>query len=852
MKNLKLKGTILKKSLSLFIILSCIMFISNKSYSQNSYSKSGTGTQADPYIIETLAQLQGLATYVNGATANATAGKYFQLDTNIDCQGATLTPIGTATHPFYGTFDGNMHKVMNFSISGNSNIGLFGYLNKAQISGVQYTPTIKQLGVVNATITATGTSPMQIGALVGYIEGCSSVENCFVANATIGGPNATSVGALIGKLNNNTGVTEQIKNCYSQNYTVTGISKVGGLIGECVGAAKLSNCYSTTTVTMSPYNPTQWYDPDHATIQPLIGTQGATITYNNCYYLSNWSGNTTYVGNPFTATTVVGQNSIDASNTTDVDNFKKALATQLGGDNGYVEDVFNINNGYPILKLEKPENITIKTNVTLPCTYEGVLPTDVIIVPVGASLLDNCDLLNGANITIQQKMVVGQWNLWGSTVDISDATTTTANKTIAVLNQNVGYNGTTTNTNVHDMVASQFNYTNNTWDATNSTYLYASDNLATCDAYFVYPLTTSTVASGSNNYSADKYVLVSQTGKSNNYDTRVSTNIGFNFSKTNGGSASESTTGGESGKWFAASNPYTATVKTTDFVDNSSSIQGKTFYIYDAENKKWGTTTSIEKGQGFMVATAKSDGTINFNIKQPTSSSSKAAIEEVSPITFTSKANNTEKDVYANISKVADNSFDINDAYVLLSTNNENLVEPYFVVDNKMILKNEFKTLPYLAPINFHASKTSNVELVANNIPNDIKVSIINLNDNSETELNNKNVFNFVANSGENEGRFVMKFAQNDVSINDEAQSNEIAMSLYPNPASDQTTLTISGINGNAKVLLTDILGQTINSYNIVKGQNSLTIKTNDLNSGIYYVRIINNSISKTEKLIVK
>lgn len=845
MKNLKLKGTILKKSLSLFIILSCIMFISNKSYSQtitslttladlfttNPSSTETAGSENNPWLIKTNQDLRNLATITTtSSNAYITSNQWFKLTKNLDFTGeANLTPIGTISHPFYGNFNGDMHKIMNFSIEEiTSQVGLFGNLAIKQGNGGS-TPTIKDLGIVNAKVKGAS----QVGALVGYTIGCNTIQNCFVSYSAIEGT-GTSVGALIGDITSG-GTDVTINNCYAQKCTVKGAYKLGGLIGSTNSNTTINNCYAKTVITA-----TNTYQNSY---NPIMTNDGIkTLTYTNCYYLSNWTTQS------LPTTTPSGETSVDANSTSAIDNFQQLITSTMGGY--YVEDVFNINDGYPILKTEKPENITIKTNVTLPCTYEGVLPTDVIIVPVGASLLDNCDLLKDANITIQQKMVVGQWNLWGSTVDISDASTTTANKTIAVLNQNVGYDGTTTNTNVHDMVASQFNYNSNIWNTT--TYLYASDNLATCDAYFVYPLTTSTVASGSHDYSADKYVLVSQTGKSNNYNTTEGTPTGIRFSKTNDGSASESTTGGESGKWFAASNPYTATVSTTNFVDNSSSIQGKTFYIYNAGTQKWETKTSIEKGQGFMVATAKSEGTINFNIKQPTSGSSKAAIEDVSPITFTSKANNTEKDVYANISKVADNSFDINDAYVLLSTNNENLVEPYFVVDNKMILKNEFKTLPYLAPINFHASKTSNVELVANNIPNDIKVSIINLNDNSETELNNKSVFNFVANSGENEGRFVIKFAQNNVSINDEAQSNEIAMSLYPNPASDQTTLTISGINGNAKVLLTDILGQTINSYNIVKGQNSLTIKTNDLTSGIYYVRIINNSISKTEKLIVK
>ena len=47
--------------------------------------QSGSGTEGDPYIISTAAQLAQLATYVNDATAPyANAGVHYKLGANID------------------------------------------------------------------------------------------------------------------------------------------------------------------------------------------------------------------------------------------------------------------------------------------------------------------------------------------------------------------------------------------------------------------------------------------------------------------------------------------------------------------------------------------------------------------------------------------------------------------------------------------------------------------------------------------------------------------------------------------------------------------------------------------------
>jgi hypothetical protein len=59
-------------------------------------------------------------------------------------------------------------------------------------------------------------------------------------------------------------------------------------------------------------------------------------------------------------------------------------------------------------------------------------------------------------------------------------------------------------------------------------------------------------------------------------------------------------------------------------------------------------------------------------------------------------------------------------------------------------------------------------------------------------------------------------------------------------------------LNNNAQVFLNDVQGRVINTYNVSKEQHTLKINTNNLTSGVYYIRVITNNSAKTEKLIVR
>ncbi len=95
----------------------------------------GTGTETDPYQIETIAQLETFRDGVNDGSQNGYTGAFIQLGADLDMEGAVWTPIGTMedmeghSTMFLGVFDGDGHTVSNLSYTSEAptvGAGLFG------------------------------------------------------------------------------------------------------------------------------------------------------------------------------------------------------------------------------------------------------------------------------------------------------------------------------------------------------------------------------------------------------------------------------------------------------------------------------------------------------------------------------------------------------------------------------------------------------------------------------------------------------------------------------------------------------------------------------------------------------
>lgn len=78
------------------------------------------------------------------------------------------------------------------------------------------------------------------------------------------------------------------------------------------------------------------------------------------------------------------------------------------------------------------------------------------------------------------------------------------------------------------------------------------------------------------------------------------------------------------------------------------------------------------------------------------------------------------------------------------------------------------------------------------------------------------------------------------------------SMVVYPNPTTDNAVLRVEGLNADAQVILVDVSGRVISTSVLAKGQTTMTIEMESLNAGTYYVRVVNDSFTKTMSLIKK
>ena len=180
---------------------------------------SGSGTQNDPWLVSTAVELGAI--YYN-------PGSYFKLAADIDLAGITWS---TAPVPFFpGNFNGDNKKIINLTVNGKNNLGLFGCT-------YDYSSNIQNLGLENVSITGVS----HIGGLIGKNAG--SVSYCYVTGTITGGPDSFSVGGLAGWNNNS------IYYCYSSGAVSGGNNSeyIGGLTGY--SQSSIESCYSVSAVS---------------------------------------------------------------------------------------------------------------------------------------------------------------------------------------------------------------------------------------------------------------------------------------------------------------------------------------------------------------------------------------------------------------------------------------------------------------------------------------------------------------------------------------------------------------------------------------------------------------------------
>jgi hypothetical protein len=83
-------------------------------------------------------------------------------------------------------------------------------------------------------------------------------------------------------------------------------------------------------------------------------------------------------------------------------------------------------------------------------------------------------------------------------------------------------------------------------------------------------------------------------------------------------------------------------------------------------------------------------------------------------------------------------------------------------------------------------------------------------------------------------------------------ENTNIQTKLYPNPTKDKSTFEIEGLTSEADVLVYDMVGRVIQKHKVNQGTKELEIDLSTYAKGAYSIRIVNESINQTKKLIVQ
>lgn len=224
------------------------------------------------------------------------------LDRDIDLTGYAQTPVGNATTPFAGVFDGGGHTISGVRLFGETYVGLFGKLSGGTVKNLTADGVVNATGnIVGGIVAYAGTDPCTIenchnlctvtgaryvGGICGYLRGSDSstsndprsiLRNCQNSGTVCSiAEGQTDVGGIAGIVYSVGGVSD----CYNRGkvialYSTTATAYTGGICGRTYTYGKIQNCYSDGEV-LAPASATSY-------CRSLVGYPGTKNYANNFY-----------------------------------------------------------------------------------------------------------------------------------------------------------------------------------------------------------------------------------------------------------------------------------------------------------------------------------------------------------------------------------------------------------------------------------------------------------------------------------------------------------------------------------------------------------------------------------------
>ncbi|MFZ7132602.1 MAG: S-layer homology domain-containing protein [Eubacteriales bacterium] len=183
----------------------------------------GSGTSTDPYQVANAVQLNNVRNYLSASfiqTADIDLGDYVTEGGIFYNAGEGWEPIGYNYNKFQGFYNGNNKTISGLTISRPTEdfIGLFGMIDGA---------SIENLDLNNVDVEGKAS----VGSVVGN-NNLGTIDNIIVSGSVRG--NANKIGGLVGQNYNDTthNINSKINDCHANVVVSSTASQVGGLVGS--------------------------------------------------------------------------------------------------------------------------------------------------------------------------------------------------------------------------------------------------------------------------------------------------------------------------------------------------------------------------------------------------------------------------------------------------------------------------------------------------------------------------------------------------------------------------------------------------------------------------------------------
>ncbi len=784
----------------------------------------GEGSEANPYQIATLADLNTLST----TTAHWVAGRYFKQTADIDASSTStlnsngaggyygFSPIGNNLTTFQGNYNGQGFTITGLYINRPTIdfVGLFGYPETGEI---------KNIGLLNVAITGKDC----VGGLVGINFG--TVSKCYSTGSVNGN---SHVGGLLGE-NEAT-----IINCYSTGSIVGIMTNIGGLIG--FNGGTINNCYSTGSVN-GTYG-----------VGGLLGEDfPENSVISNCFWNTQTSGQTTSAAG-------TGKTTVQM----------KTQATFTGWDFPTTWKIDANNNGYPYLawQVYTPEVIQVTTAKN--ASTLGLTSTSDVEVADGATLtLDQNITINKLILAPTAKLSMGAQTL-GATAGVvlessADGTATvlgdsplsnasvqqyvTAGRNWYISSplSDAGYQELSRGVEVVE-----WNEVTKNWDAKSSgTLTRGRGYIQIADA--VDPGTTGTLSFDGTTNAGNVDVVVTR--------TESGTGRGFNL----------------------VGNPYPSYLDWAKIIANATNANISRTFWYRTQNTTGGYTFVTYNGDGGTYVT--SNGTANTAItgKIPPMQGFWIRVNSGTPSTTVRFANDMREHRDADLNKFkapkvteraslrlqlrkgiasdetlvyfdanAANTFDNYDSPKMPSDNDE-MPELYTKAGSENLVINGLNALTdnMELPLGFSLKESASLSLKVSEMANFVsgtRIYLLDKTEKTQTELYPETEYNFSTTTAtaNNENRFSLLFRAPGISTGVD-KNGENAVNVFVN-ANNQLMVAAPS---NSSYAIYNAVGQKV--YNAITTTQLQTVNFK-LNTGMYMVKVISNGAETTTKIIIK